>query len=90
MEGVTRDVYSLYRDETILGRESGDIVFTSDAFMSRQHAAITRDSYDGSVSVRDLGSSNGTYLAIRGEVALEHGDHLRIGQHLFRLEVGPE
>lgn len=90
VEGITRDVYSLYRDETIIGRESGDIVFTSDAFMSRQHAAITRDSYDGSVTVRDLGSSNGTYLAIRGEVALEHGDHLRIGQHLFRLEVGPE
>jgi len=90
VEGVARDVYSLYRDETIIGRESGDIVFTSDAFMSRQHAAITRDPYDGSVTLRDLGSSNGTYLAIRGEVALESGDHLRIGQHLFRLEVEPE
>ncbi len=90
VEGVTRDVYSLYRDETIIGRESGDIVFTSDPFMSRQHAAITRDPYDGSFVLRDLGSSNGTYLAIRGEFVLQSGDHLRIGQHLFRLEVDPE
>jgi pSer/pThr/pTyr-binding forkhead associated (FHA) protein len=90
VEGVTRDVYSLYRDETVIGRESGDIVFTSDPFMSRQHAAISRDAYDGSFSLRDLGSSNGTYLAIRGEVGLQRGDHVRIGQHLFRLEVGSE
>jgi predicted component of type VI protein secretion system len=87
VEGVTRDVYSLYRDETIIGRESGDLVFTSDPFMSRQHAAIRRDAYDGTFTLNDLGSSNGTYLAIRGEVALESGDHLRIGQHLFRLEM---
>jgi pSer/pThr/pTyr-binding forkhead associated (FHA) protein len=89
VEGITRDIHSLYRDETIIGRESGDIVFTSDPFMSRQHAAIARDPYDGTFTLRDLGSSNGTYLAIRGEVALQSGDHLRIGQHLFRLEVDP-
>lgn len=90
VEGVTRDTYSLYRDETIVGRESGDIVFTNDPFMSRQHAAITRDPYDGGFTLKDLGSSNGTYLAIRSEVALQTGDHLRVGQHLFRLEVDPE
>jgi pSer/pThr/pTyr-binding forkhead associated (FHA) protein len=90
IEGITRDVYSLYRDETIIGRESGDIVFTSDPFMSRQHAAIARDPYEGSFTLRDLGSSNGTYLAIRSEVVLQTGDHLRIGQHLFRLEVDPD
>jgi pSer/pThr/pTyr-binding forkhead associated (FHA) protein len=90
IEGVTRDIYSLYRDETIIGRESGDIVFTSDPFMSRQHAAITRNPYDGGFTIKDLGSSNGTYLAIRGEVGLQSGDHVRIGQHLFRLEVDAE
>jgi hypothetical protein len=25
-------------------------------------------------------------MAIRGEVELNHGDHIRIGQHLFRFE----
>jgi pSer/pThr/pTyr-binding forkhead associated (FHA) protein len=90
IEGITRDVHSLYRDETVIGRESGDIVFTSDPFMSRQHAAIARDPYEGTFTLRDLGSSNGTYLAIRSEVTLQNGDHLRIGQHLFRLEVDPD
>ncbi|HMJ16236.1 MAG TPA: FHA domain-containing protein, partial [Polyangiaceae bacterium] len=89
VEGVTRDVFYLTREETIIGRESGDIVFTSDPFMSRRHVAITRDARDGRFTLRDLGSSNGTYLAIRGEIELESGDHVRIGQHLFRLDVDP-
>jgi pSer/pThr/pTyr-binding forkhead associated (FHA) protein len=87
VEGITRDVYSLTRDETVVGRESGDVVFTSDPFMSRQHAVIARDSVEGTFLLRDLGSSNGTYVAIREEVQLQHGDHVRIGQHLFRLET---
>jgi pSer/pThr/pTyr-binding forkhead associated (FHA) protein len=85
VEGVTRDVYHLCKDEVVVGRESGDIVFTADPFMSRRHAAISRDR-DGAFSLKDLGSSNGTYLAIREEVPLADGDHVRVGQHLFRLE----
>jgi pSer/pThr/pTyr-binding forkhead associated (FHA) protein len=87
VEGVTRDVFYLTRDEVVIGRESGDLVFTADPFMSRRHAAITRRASDGTCTVRDLGSSNGTYLAVRGEITLEPGDHVRIGQHLFRLDV---
>jgi pSer/pThr/pTyr-binding forkhead associated (FHA) protein len=87
VEGVTRDSHYVTRDETVIGRESGDIVFTGDPFMSRRHAAFSRDPSDGSFSVRDLGSSNGSYIRIRGEREIEHGDHVRIGQHLFRLEV---
>jgi pSer/pThr/pTyr-binding forkhead associated (FHA) protein len=89
VEGVTRDVFYLTRDDTIIGRESGDIVFTSDPFMSRRHVSIARDTRDGHFTLRDLGSSNGTYLAIRGEIELENADHVRIGQHLFRLDVDP-
>ncbi len=85
VEGVTRNVFYLSADETVIGREAGDIVFTSDPFMSRRHALIRRDS-SNVFTLQDLGSSNGTYLAIRGEVALDAGDHVRIGQHLFRLE----
>jgi pSer/pThr/pTyr-binding forkhead associated (FHA) protein len=87
VEGATRDTFYLSRPETIIGRESGDIVFTSDPYMSRRHAALTRDDRDKSFVLRDLGSSNGTYLAIRGEEELHHQDHMRIGQHLFRLEI---
>jgi hypothetical protein len=87
VEGVTRDIFYLTRDETVIGRENGDVVFTDDAYMSRRHAMISRDITPGDFTLRDLGSSNGTYLAIRGEVELRDRDHVRVGQHLFRLDV---
>jgi pSer/pThr/pTyr-binding forkhead associated (FHA) protein len=87
VEGVTRDVFHLSKDETTIGRELGDIVFSSDPFMSRRHASIVRDPQTKAFTAKDLGSSNGTYLAIRGEVEVTHGDHIRIGQHLFRFEI---
>ena len=87
VEGVTRDQYYLSRDETVIGRESGDLVFTNDPFMSRRHASVDRELASGTFSLRDLGSSNGTFLAIRSERELVSGDYLRVGQHLFRLDV---
>jgi pSer/pThr/pTyr-binding forkhead associated (FHA) protein len=88
VEGVVRDVYHLFRDETVIGREMGDIVFTADPFLSRRHAALRRSPTTGEFSLVDLDSSNGTYVAIRGEVSLSNGDFLRIGQHLFRVDLG--
>jgi pSer/pThr/pTyr-binding forkhead associated (FHA) protein len=88
VEGIARNVFYISGDEVVIGREFGDIVFTTDSFMSRRHAAIQRDPTAGSFTLRDLGSSNGTYLAIRGEVELREGDHLRVGQHLFRFGFG--
>jgi pSer/pThr/pTyr-binding forkhead associated (FHA) protein len=87
VEGVPRDVVYLGREELTIGREQGDLVFTADPFMSRRHLTLRRDAATGAFEIHDLGSSNGTYLAIRGEVPLKPGDHLRIGQHLFRLDV---
>ncbi len=87
VEGVTRNVFYLHRDETIIGRESGDIVFTDDPFMSRRHLSIRLDGATATFTATDLGSSNGTYIAIRGEVPLGHGDFLRVGQHLFRVDL---
>jgi hypothetical protein len=87
VEGVTRDVYYVCKDELVFGREAGDLVFTSDPFMSRRHATLTRDR-DGSFSLKDLGSSNGTYVAIQEELEVTDGDHVRVGQHLFRLDLG--
>ncbi len=88
VEGVIRDVYHLFRDETIIGREVGDIVFTADPFLSRRHAAIRRNPVTSEFALVDLDSSNGTYVAIRGEVPIADGDFLRIGQHLFRVDLG--
>jgi len=87
MEAASRDVYYLTRDETVIGRESGDLVFTGDPYMSRRHARILRGSDAMPFVLNDLGSSNGTYLRIRGEAELTNRDYIRVGQHLFRLEV---
>jgi FHA domain/Double zinc ribbon len=85
--GGYRDVRHLVTDEVVLGREEGDIVFRDDAFMSRRHAAITWDGRRSAASVTDLGSSNGTFVRIAGPTTLKHGDHIRLGDQLLRVEL---
>jgi pSer/pThr/pTyr-binding forkhead associated (FHA) protein len=90
VEGVVRDVFHVRRAETVIGRESGDIVFTDDPFLSRRHAVLRMEvgvSQKRQFTLADLGSSNGTFLRIRDEVPLRFGDHLRIGQQLLRFDV---
>jgi pSer/pThr/pTyr-binding forkhead associated (FHA) protein len=92
VEGVVRDVFHVRKSETVIGRESGDIVFSDDGFLSRRHAVVRvhgLTSVGGSrtFSLADLGSSNGTFLQVREEVRLRHGDHFRIGQQLFRFDT---
>lgn len=87
--GLIGDVHYIFREETVLGRETGDIVFTSDAFLSRRHAILRREPASGRFHIEDLDSSNGTYLAIKSETALATGDKIRVGQHLFRFESRP-
>ncbi|MFO0651518.1 MAG: FHA domain-containing protein [Polyangiales bacterium] len=88
-EGIPRDVYHLYRDETVIGRESGDVVFTDDVFLSRRHVAFRLDRNTRRVTVRDLGSSNGTLVLFRNEREIVDGDIFRIGHHLFRFDAAP-
>jgi pSer/pThr/pTyr-binding forkhead associated (FHA) protein len=84
--GGYRDVRHLIGEETVLGREEGDIVFRDDAFMSRRHAAVT---WDGrAAKITDLGSSNGTFVRINAATGLKHGDHVRMGDQLLRIELG--
>ncbi|MDP3275940.1 MAG: FHA domain-containing protein [Deltaproteobacteria bacterium] len=86
-EGIPRDVFHLSREETVLGRESGDIVFTDDAFLSRRHATFRIDRPTRSVILADLGSSNGTLIRFRGEREVRSGDTFRLGHHLFRFDT---
>ncbi len=88
VEGITRDVFHMTRPELSLGREVADVVFTDDAFLSRRHAIIRRTS-GGEFVVEDLNSSNGTFVAIRGHHPLTDGDILRMGLHMFRIELYP-
>jgi pSer/pThr/pTyr-binding forkhead associated (FHA) protein len=96
VEGVVRDVFHLRKVETVIGRETGDIVFADDPFLSRRHAAVRMHvAAEGEArpprrfSLVDLASSNGTFLQLRAEVALQGGDQFRIGQQLFRFDFDP-
>jgi pSer/pThr/pTyr-binding forkhead associated (FHA) protein len=84
--GITRDVYHLTRPDLNLGREQGDIVFSDDEFMSRRHAQISYRNGHG--RLEDLGSSNGTFLKLRGPHGLVPGDLIRLGDELLRFEIG--
>jgi pSer/pThr/pTyr-binding forkhead associated (FHA) protein len=82
--GGARDIRHLAGEEIVLGREEGDIVYRDDAFMSRRHAAIT---WDGKRALlTDLGSSNGTFVRMMGPTSIKHGDHVRMGDQLMRIE----
>jgi hypothetical protein len=83
--GGVRDIRCLGDDEVVLGREEGDLVFSDDAFMSRRHAQIQWDGQRAMLS--DLGSSNGTFVRLTGPLAVRNGDHLRMGDQLFRIEL---
>jgi pSer/pThr/pTyr-binding forkhead associated (FHA) protein len=88
VEGVTRDVFYIRKADTVLGRESGDVVFTEDPFLSRRHALIRIEKDPRRFLLRDLGSSNGTFVQVRGEITVENGDQFRVGQQLFRVDIG--
>jgi pSer/pThr/pTyr-binding forkhead associated (FHA) protein len=86
-EGLERDIYYLYREDTVFGREQADVVYAEDPFLSRRHAAITMNRDQLRFTLRDLGSSNGTALRCRGERILQNGDQFRLGRHLFRFDL---
>ncbi|MFM2417545.1 MAG: hypothetical protein RL385_2268 [Pseudomonadota bacterium] len=67
-----------------LGRERGDLVFPEDGYVSGLHARVYGD--NGRVMLVDVGSSNGTFLRVRGKRALKSGDLILMGQQLFRAE----
>lgn len=76
--------YSIPADGLHLGRERGDILFPDDGYVSGLHARI--HSEGGKVFLTDVGSSNGTFIRIRGEASVPSGSMLLMGQQLFRLE----
>jgi pSer/pThr/pTyr-binding forkhead associated (FHA) protein len=84
--GVGRDVFHLARPDMVLGREIGDIIFSEDEFMSRRHAQVSYR--NGRGHLEDLGSSNGTFLRLRGPHGLSSGDLIRLGDELLRFEIG--
>jgi pSer/pThr/pTyr-binding forkhead associated (FHA) protein len=81
----TGNGYPIPPDGMHLGRERGDVVFPEDGYVSGLHCRVH---YDGSSCVlTDVGSSNGTFLRVRGSRTLVTGDLLLMGQQLFRFQL---
>ena len=79
-------VVSLQGHGVTLGRSDGATVHLEDVYVSDEHAQILPD--DGGWSVRDLGSTNGTFLngaKVTHPTPLAAGDQLRVGK--TRIEV---
>ena len=81
--GRVGDAYLLATPAVRIGRERGDILFPEDGFVSARHAELVKSGER--VQLRDLGSSNGTFVRLRAETALRDGDFLLLGQQLFLL-----
>lgn len=83
--GMRGAAYPLKEGDNMLGREVGDITFPTDGFVSGRHAVLTvrKDQ----LMVRDVGSSNGTFMRLAGPTFVDNGDHFLIGRQLLRVEI---
>ena len=73
---------------SVIGRDRGCAVQIDADSVSRHHARLNVDGRD--VSIEDLGSKNGTWVAgerIRGTVWLTDGICFRLGSETLRLEI---
>lgn len=83
-------VYPLTRTRTVLGRTGCDIDFPEDKLLSRKHASV--EVYNTNyVLVRDLASTNGTFLNgfLITQARVSLGDEIMIGAIKLRLAVSP-
>jgi pSer/pThr/pTyr-binding forkhead associated (FHA) protein len=67
-----------------LGRERGEVLFPEDGYVSGLHCRIHGE--NGRAYLTDLGSSNGTYIRVRGEQAIKPGTFVLMGHQIFRVE----
>jgi pSer/pThr/pTyr-binding forkhead associated (FHA) protein len=74
--------------EFLFGRGSECHIQPNSDWVSRQHCLLCVG--PEGVSVRDLGSRNGTLVngqRVVGERPLEHGDHLQVGPLVFEIHL---
>src|SRR5438105_102781 len=81
--------YDLTREITSIGRSSKSNIQIDQESVSRNHARLMNK--EGSATVEDLGSTNGTWLndsMLRGGMALRNGDMIKIGRTVFKYIAG--
>ena len=82
MDGI---VCCAHEDTVQVGREDCDINFPDDIYLSPQHARV--EMTGETLKLVDENSQNGTFIRIRGERELSHGDYLFLGRNQLRVEV---
>jgi hypothetical protein len=72
-----------------IGRAGCAVDLGDDPTLSQSHAELHVDAA-GDVRLKDLGSSNGTFVKLppRAERELRDGDRVRIGREVLRVAVG--
>lgn len=75
--------HPLVGEETTVGRAGADISFADDPYLSPIHALFMWK--DGKLSMRDLGSRNGTWIFLDGPHRLVDGDLILVGSQLLRF-----
>ncbi len=72
-------------DEITIGGDGANIALPADNHLSSSHARVyaAKKGY----ALEDTDSTNGTYVRIRGEAALTHGDYVIIGDEVLRVDV---
>lgn len=75
--------FPLFDETAQLGRERGDILFPEDGYVSGAHCHLSVR--DGRIYLKDLGSSNGTFLRVHDSRVVPSGSLMLMGQQLFRL-----
>jgi pSer/pThr/pTyr-binding forkhead associated (FHA) protein len=80
--------YPLSGPTVTIGRHPDSDIRLEDVTVSRRHAQLRIE--DGSYTVADLGSLNGTYVNQERieSIALEDGDEIQIGKFRLMLRVG--
>ena len=79
--GMAGQSFQPEEGRALIGRSPECDVFLDDVTVSRRHAELVRDG--NTVSIRDLGSLNGTYVNRRRieSVVLEDDDEVQIGKY---------
>ncbi|MBN2716626.1 MAG: FHA domain-containing protein [Deltaproteobacteria bacterium] len=84
-KGRLGNAFPIGGEGVICGRERGNILFPEDGYISGVHMRIHAET--GKYYITDLGSSNGSYLRLRGETSLNNGDFILMGAQLFRIQT---
>ena len=82
------ELVRLRQSNFVIGRNEGDLILGNDPLLSGRHAELVRVSQSGRHSwlLRDLGSTNGSFVRVKG-LALKEEMEVLISRNRFRFVV---